>query len=190
MTSRRKLENAKEENLASKKVLYNHKIEKNSCSCCECLQMSLQSKGLWRRMEEVQVLKNRKVKSYSYCIALVKTLLHQIHAALKPSFPSLAGWRSGCSICLTFTALSSCLFVHLFLSGHFSPHLQHSVARKEVFSGPGWLAPLIDFGPSPSVLWHRLQRDTHMHAQSHAHPSTIVQRFTAFPITLASWFVY
>lgn len=97
--------------------------------------MSLQSKGLWRRMEEVQVLKNRKVKSCSYCdcIALVKTLLHHIHTALKPSFPSLAGWRSGCSICLKFTTLSSCLFVHLFLSGHFSPHLQLSGKERSTF---------------------------------------------------------
>lgn len=106
-----------------------------------------------------------------------------------------AGWRSGCSerLCVTFMTRLSCSFVCLFLSAHFSPHRQRSLAREEVFSGPGLLALLIDLFQVPAC--HGIvYKEKHMcvceWSCTRTHTDTITEALSAFPITLASWFVY
>lgn len=117
------------------------------------------------------VKKVMKLFAYFNCNAYVTSLKTSLPSA--PSSP--AGWRSGCSeLCVTFMMRSSCPFVCLFLSARFSPHLQRSLAREEVFSGPGWLVPLIDLFQVPAwALWHCLQRETHVCEHTHTHTCTL-----------------
>lgn len=130
-----------------------------------------------------------KLFTYFNCNVCVTSL----KTSLPSAPPSPAGWRSGCSerLCVTFMMRSSCPFVCLFLSARFSPHLQRSLAGEEVFSGSGWLIPLIDLFQVPAcrgIVYK--EKCMCVSVRAHTHTNTIMEALPAFPITLASWFVY
>lgn len=92
------------------------------------------------------------------------------------------------------TASHPCSSPRVFLSIPSSPYISHQIYNtewqgSECFPAPGRVAPFPDLG-QVSARRGIVYKEAKTHTNTHAHARTIIPALPAFPVTLASWFVY